>query len=44
MTRRLSLSSGIRPSLPKMFATCFSTTFGEMNSAAAMAALDRPGR
>ena len=25
-----------------MFATCFSTTFGEMNSAPAMAAFDRP--
>ncbi len=32
MTRRLSLSEGARPSLSKMFATCFSTTFGEMNS------------
>ena len=42
MTRRLSLSSGARPSLSKMFATCFSTTFGEMNSVVAMAALERP--
>ena len=42
MTRRLSLSDGARPSLPKMLATCFSTTFGEMNSVPAMAAFDRP--
>jgi hypothetical protein len=42
MTRRLSLSSGARPNLSKMFATCFSTTFGEMNNVVAMAALERP--
>src|SRR5437879_5956602 len=28
MTRRLSVSDGGRPSLSKMLATCFSTTFG----------------
>jgi hypothetical protein len=33
---------GARSSLSKMLATCFSTTFVEMNRAAAMAALDRP--
>ena len=42
MTRRLSLSDGARPSLAKMLATCFSTTPGEMNSAEAMAVLERP--
>src|SRR5579871_2276082 len=42
MTRRLSLSEGARPSLSKMFATCFSTTLGEMTRAEAMAALDLP--
>jgi hypothetical protein len=42
MTRRLSLSDGARPSLANTLATCFSTTPGEMTSAAAMAVFERP--